>query len=447
MGVDLLGVELERAGQREQLLAQGSGPLPVADLREGGHQPERADEEGPLLGPEAVVGLLDPVAEHQAVHRELVRDRPHRRHHPRVVGGQEAEEGHEEERGVEGGLAVPLREDAALVHAVGADVVLDLLGPCLPVLGQLVLTLEPREAGAAVDRDPAHELGGREVLQRAANLPDALVGLAPRGQRTLHLVDEDRPDALVEPVARLGVEVHRVEHRAPDVVLVLAVRVVADPHRPGALVPLEVELLLGELRPPVDAVHHLEVLVALGDIGDEPEEVVGLPVEAEGVQRPQGEGGVPDPAVAVVPVAPAARRLRERRRRRGHERPRRSEREPLQGQRAALQVPSPRMVREVAPGQPVLPVVRRPHEALVGLVRGRRRRVLAPRQGAEAALALLEQRARRRPATFDADAEVGGQRQLEVVAGHPGDGLLVGRTAVDPLDRDGARSRTSARSP
>ena len=63
----------------------------LADLRERRDQPEGADQEGPLLAAEAVVGLLDPVAEDEAVLGQLVGDRLDRRAHARVVGGQEAD--------------------------------------------------------------------------------------------------------------------------------------------------------------------------------------------------------------------------------------------------------------------------------------------------------------------------------------------------------------------
>src|SRR6516225_6505993 len=58
-GVDLLRVELQRPGEGQQLLAQGSGPLLLADHGQSGHQPERADGERPLLAFEAGVGRVD----------------------------------------------------------------------------------------------------------------------------------------------------------------------------------------------------------------------------------------------------------------------------------------------------------------------------------------------------------------------------------------------------
>ena len=228
---------------------------------------------------------------------------------------------------------------------------------------------------AAVGGHPAHDLGRREVLRLAAHLPDAPVRLAPVLERALDLAHEDRPEPLVEAVARLRVQVDRVEHRAPHVVLALLVGGVADRGPAGrprsraggrASAPRSVALA-------VDAVHDLQVVVALGHVGDEVEEVVGLPVEAERVQRPQRERRVADPAVAVVPVALAAGRLRQRRRGRGDERAGRRERQALQRERAALEVAratdgrgSRRGPASAASGAPSRRAARRPRRRSVG---------------------------------------------------------------------------------
>jgi hypothetical protein len=41
----------------------------------------------------------------------------------------------------------------------------------------------------------------------------------------------------------------------------------------------------------------------LDHITEEGQEVVGLGVEGEGVQGPEGEGGVSNPGVAIVPIS------------------------------------------------------------------------------------------------------------------------------------------------
>ena len=185
----------------------------------------------------------------------------------------------------------------------------------------------------------------------------------------------------------------------------------------------------------------------LGDVGDEVEEVVGLPVEAERVEAPEHEGGVADPGVAVVPVALAARRLGQRGRGRGHHRAGGRVGQALQRQRAALQVGAPRVVGELAVVEPVLPVVRGPHQPLVGLVVARRRRVLGPRQRGEQRVALLHQGARRGPRALEAQAHVGGQRAASRRSPRRvADRLVVAVARCTPTWPARGRSRTPARS-
>ena len=77
---------------------------------------------------------------------------------------------------------------------------------------------------------------------------------------------------------------------------------------------------------------------------DELHELAGLLVEADHVQAPEGEGRVPDPGVAVVPVALPARRLGQRGRQRRDHRPGRLVGQPLERQRRALEGPAPGVV-------------------------------------------------------------------------------------------------------
>ena len=272
------------------------------------------------------------------------------------------------------------------------------------------------------------------MLRCAPHLPDALVGLAPVRDGPLDLALEDGPQALVEPLDRTGVDGHRVEHRAPDVVLALAVGAVADADRAGALVAAEVvERLLVEVAAAVGPVHDLQLVVALGDVGDEPEEVVGLPVEPERVQRPErehrsrGSRCSGSPSSARRPGVSGSDGGG-----RGQERARGRVGQALQRERAALQVRAPRVVREPATGQPVLPVVGGPGEPGVGLLVVRRRVVLGPREGAEAEVALLEQRAGHRLAALEPDAHVAGEGELQPGVAGLGPALVVGGAGVVP---------------
>ncbi len=90
------------------------------------------------------------------------------------------------------------------------------------------------------------------------------------------------------------------------------------------------------------------------------------------------------------------------------------------------------MVGELPVVEPVLPVVRGPLEPVVGLLEVARRRVLAPRQGAEEPVALLHERPGRCLGALDAEVHVGDQPQLEVAALGGRDELVVARPGVLP---------------
>ena len=155
-GLDLLGVEVQWAGEGQQPLAQVPGAAHLADLHQSRHQPERADREAALFAGEAVVGLLGAVAQHQAILGELVGDRQHGGPHPRVVRRQESEQRHQQQGGVQGVAAVALGKHAPGVHAVGQDVGLDLVGHHSPLLGEALGTLKFGQFGTPVQRHPAH---------------------------------------------------------------------------------------------------------------------------------------------------------------------------------------------------------------------------------------------------------------------------------------------------
>jgi hypothetical protein len=107
----------------------------------------------------------------------------------------------------------------------------------------------------------------------------------------------------------------RQHHAAVDVVLHVLPGLVAHPHRPHAAVAGQVRhLALDQPRLPGDPVHRLEmpVLARGDDVGDVAEEALHGAGGAEPVEPVHHEVRVPQPAVAVVPVAPAVRGLRDR---------------------------------------------------------------------------------------------------------------------------------------
>ena len=161
--------------------------------------------------------------------------------------------------------------------------------------------------------DPGHDLGVHEVLPRAADLPQRAVRLLPDALEVVGEQGLQRPGVVVVGEPGLTGAVQPVEELAVDVELELPRCLVADPHRPGPLVALEpAQLGLGKSAPPGEGVHDLQVLGVAGDGSQQPVApglgLLGVPAAGEGLQ---GEGGVAQPAVAVVPVPGAADLLRQ----------------------------------------------------------------------------------------------------------------------------------------
>ena len=261
------------------------------------------------------------------------------------------------------------------------------------------------------------------MLGLAAGLPDPLVRLPPDPLRAPGLRLDDPPQSPGQPLAAPGVQQDGVQHRAEHVVLALVERPVADPHRPGAGVAGQlVAGRLGELPPPVDPVHDLQGPVVVGlEVGDELHELVGLPVEPEVVQRLQGEGGVPHPRVAVVPVPLAAGRLGQRRGQGGDRRTGRHVRQALDGQRRALDLLPPAVVGQAGAAQPGAPVAGGRVQPPVGLLDALHRgQVLRPGQRAVHLVALVEHVPGPDPVSLDAEGEVGLQPHRLVRPGRVG---------------------------
>ena len=102
---DLLGVEAEVVGVAEHLLEHQARFVHTPGARQRLDEPERAQAERAFFAREAVGGLLDVVAVHEAVGDEPAVARGpvggvEGAEHPGVVRGQEEDERHDEVRGV-----------------------------------------------------------------------------------------------------------------------------------------------------------------------------------------------------------------------------------------------------------------------------------------------------------------------------------------------------------
>ena len=115
------------------------------------------------------------------------------------------------------------------------------------------------------------------------------------------------PQVVGDGGAVLVVEVDGVHELAVDVELQLVVGAVAEPDRARAAVAVEViQGLLRQVLPSVYPVHELQRPVGFGPLAarfQPVHEPLRLFREPDAQETVEGEGGVPDPGVAVVPVA------------------------------------------------------------------------------------------------------------------------------------------------
>src|SRR5688572_13823180 len=80
----------------------------------------------------------------------------------------------------------------------------------------------------------------------------------------------------------------------------------------------------------------------------------------------------------------------------------------------------------------MLPVVRRPDEAPVGVIGAARWSRAVPGQRGEALLALLDERARHRARPLEANVHVAAQHELDVAGVRPAHAQPIARLAVAP---------------
>ncbi len=315
-GVVLLGEQAHVVAHVQQPLEQGPRLLLPAGHVQGVGQPERAGQEGPLGSGQPVHrAALGAVAADEAVAAELGADGVDRADHARVVGGQEADPGDEQCGGVQLLGAVVLGERAPRgVVAVLADVEVDGLPHGAEAL-QVALPggVALQGAHGPVGGDPGHHLGVDEVAARAAYLPQALVGPVPVALQEVQEGQLDPPGVQFGGQTGGPGQVQGVEDLPVHVELELVHGRVADPDGGGGGVAAQPgQFDLGDPPLAADPVHDLEVGGVSGDGAQQPfAPCAGLVEEAGREEGAEGEGGVAQPAEAVVPVADAAHLLGE----------------------------------------------------------------------------------------------------------------------------------------
>ena len=310
--VVLLRQQSFRAGEVDHRFKQALGIVGAAGLPERIDQPAGADEEAPFAARQAVVGKIP---KHRRPHPQLPLDRRDRRQKLRVGALDEPRQADQEHRRIEIVALIGGRVGAGLlVPGVGQDVGGDLVTEGLPG-GSAAVEKPLRDPDAPVDRQPAHHLGVNVVPTGFADLPDAVVGLVPAGlDRIDHRLDQ--PPVLAGD-RRLGQEQlpDQLGNRPEHVELNLPASGVAHPHRTRAGIAGQ----FGDLGfgPDLVAGHGIERHQPLWsgrpvDHAQHPiEEVHRLPEGAEFDKRRGRHRRIPQPAVAVVPVADAADVFRE----------------------------------------------------------------------------------------------------------------------------------------
>ena len=147
-----------------------------------------------------------------------------------------------------------------------------------------------------------------KCCRRPAHLPNALVWLAPDGFEMIEEGASDRPPPIDKGQATLVSLEHRVSDLAINVELELRGGRIANANRRCPVEPREPRYFPFREAPfTAKTVHDLQLIRAAGNRAQQPVAPIPCLLVITGTsQCKQGEGRVPEPAVAVVPVAHAA---------------------------------------------------------------------------------------------------------------------------------------------
>ena len=210
--IELLGVEAERARQRQELLAAARARRPARRSRRA-RRPARTSRSRTSPPPRWRARRRSRPPGSGGPARCPSAPRRSRRPWPasadrRAAGTPAAPRAAPKRRAST--IPYDSHEDATFVDAVLQDVGLDLVGDRPPSVDEVDVAHRLGQERAAVQRHPAHDLRGREVARLPAVLPDPAVGLGPAFDRALDLALQVLPGDAGEELAGARVEVHRV---------------------------------------------------------------------------------------------------------------------------------------------------------------------------------------------------------------------------------------------
>gem|GEM_PF-5584553 len=309
--------------QQPQVVAQGQQtvekPLRIAQpaLHDVGvRQPETARQEDALLALQPVVGILDRIPAQQAAVHEFAFDRVYGARHARIACRQKAHLRDQQQARVQRRRSVTLHEAAAsAVVAMLADVLVDAFAQPAPGIDRPLQAPALAGLDRPVERHPAHHARMREGAPFAPDFPDAVVQFAPALLQRLEQHVLQAPGFGQRRQIRDAGGVERINEFAVDVELALPRRAIAPAHRLAAFVAGQPRnLQLGQPAIARDAVHDLQLIGVSRHRAQQPlAPRLGLFAIAGVEQGVQRQRRVAQPAMAVVPIAAAAQRFRQRR--------------------------------------------------------------------------------------------------------------------------------------
>lgn len=311
VGVVFFGEQAERRAERKKAFEEGEGFVAATEQSEAIDKPEGAREKRAFAGGETVDirVLVGVVTLDETVGGEFALDGVDGANDTRIVDRQKADERQHEETRIELGGAVELGEDSAGgVVALRANLQVNAIASFAPAV-EFAVELELFEGfDAAIEGDPGHDLRMGEMPARAANFPNALVGLVPMVRDEVDEVTLDVPGVFRRGEAEVAFEVGGVDDLAVNIELKLAGGGVADADRAGIFVAVEVrEFEFGKRTFAGDTVEHLKLAWIARDGALEPIAEGGGFLAIAGLHEgEERECGVAKPAEAIVPVAHAA---------------------------------------------------------------------------------------------------------------------------------------------
>src|SRR5258705_2800141 len=213
---------------------------------------------------------------------------------------------------------------------MGQDISPNLVADATPA-GEIRLQVQLLgRSNAAVKGDPAHDLGVHKVTWATTHLPDATVRFAPVGAHILDQRAHHLPRGTIQRLAvplkpsLAPIAVYVIEHLAEDIQLFLMRRPVSNAYRARTAIAIEMgQFPLLQVALSSNTVHNLEVFAACVIEASQPvRERLGLLRISKHAQRIQGESGIAQPGVAVIPVTYSPELFRQRSSRRGYNCPR-----------------------------------------------------------------------------------------------------------------------------